>query len=249
MTKISSIRKPIGKAFDYTAKNWFAKSLEKARLEPVKYAGRTMVLSFITKDLINTCIYTYQSFNNKKIPEEKRNFVAANDLVLGFFNFGGQLGSYALFETLAVPVLQGKKFTGQLKIGDTPGVNKYSNAPMSPDTIRKFTHEVINEHSDVFKNINAESIKNISADMVKKMGPNGSKCKDIIAGLTIVTGALCTTALVKRTISPLFSTPIAGWLSNKWDKKAATDNTKQSPLNAEPSQVLYKGKIQDKSKK
>lgn len=232
MANISSIRKPIGKAFDYTAKKWFAASLEKARLEPVKYAGRTMVLSFITKDLINTCFYTYQSFNNKKIPDEKRNFVAANDLVLGFFNFGGQLLSYALFEKLVVPKIQGKKITGILKKGDEEGIYKYSKAPLSPDTIRNGVKQVYLKNKELLKDVNPDMLKDISHDIIKKLGNSKTgKCKDIITGLTVVVGALSTNALVKRTISPLFSTPIAGWLGNKWDKKAAAKQNNEQDKN------------------
>lgn len=213
MVGISSIRTPIGRAFDYTASK-LSNTLEKARLEPAKYAGRLMVLSFISKDLVNTCFYTYQSLNNKQIPDEKRNFVAANDLVLGFFNFGGQILSYVLFEKLVTPIIQGKCFTGE------KGNKKYSNAVMSPDSINKIAKEYMHANSERFKNYTPEQLGKIAEGVVEKCGPKGGKCKSVITGLTVIVGALATTALVKRTISPLFSTPIAGWLGNKWDKKA-----------------------------
>jgi len=242
MANISSVNKSIGKAFNYTATKWLPKTLEKARKEPVKYAAKIMVLSFISKDVINTCFYTYQSLNNKKIPKEKRSFVAANDLVLGFFNFFGQIFSFALFEKKIIPVIEGKHFTGLLKKPDGSSVYKFSDAKFAPDRLHNYTSDVIGEKGDVLKGIKPENIKEISEDVVKKLGKGGSKYGDVLAGLGIVIGALSTNALVKRTLSPLFSTPIAGWLGNKWDKKAEERERHNASLQAqfeiEESQVL-----------
>lgn len=250
---ISSINKSIGKVFDYTAVKWLPKTLEKAYKEPVKYAAKTMVLSFISKDVVNTCFYTYQSLNNEKIPKEKRSFVAANDLVLGFFNFAGQILSFRTFEKFVTPVIEGKTCTGMAKKPDGSSFYKYSKAPFSSDNILKYTSEVIKEKGAELKGIKPENIKAISEDVIKKVGVSSAKGKDIAVGLGIVISSLATNALVKRTISPLFSTPIAGWLGDKWDNK---EKKSKEPVPAsskiEESQVLtknHKDKKADKIKK
>lgn len=54
-------------------------------------AATIALLSTTTKDLVNCGYYTTQSLNNKKIPEEKRKFVAGIDLSNGILNVLSQL--------------------------------------------------------------------------------------------------------------------------------------------------------------
>ncbi len=54
-------------------------------------AATIALMSTTTKDLVNCIYYTKQSLENKKIPEEKRKFVAAIDLANGFLNVTTQL--------------------------------------------------------------------------------------------------------------------------------------------------------------
>ena len=54
-------------------------------------AATIALLSTTTKDLVNCAYYTTQSLNNKKIPEEKRKFVAGIDLANGILNVASQL--------------------------------------------------------------------------------------------------------------------------------------------------------------
>jgi hypothetical protein len=53
--------------------------------------GKVLVVTNAAKDLINCGFYVYQSYNNKRIPEEKRKFVAALDLANGMFMVVTQL--------------------------------------------------------------------------------------------------------------------------------------------------------------
>lgn len=62
-----------------------------ARENPVKFAGTMSLVSALSKDAVNCYYYTKQSYNNKRIPEERRGFVAAIDLVNGILNIGIQL--------------------------------------------------------------------------------------------------------------------------------------------------------------
>lgn len=54
-------------------------------------AATIALLSTTTKDLVNCAYYTTQSLHNKKIPEEKRKFVAGIDLSNGILNVLSQL--------------------------------------------------------------------------------------------------------------------------------------------------------------
>lgn len=59
-------------------------------------AATIAIISTTTKDLVNCIYYTKQSLENKKIPEEKRKFVAGIDLSNGIMNVTTQLllGNY-----------------------------------------------------------------------------------------------------------------------------------------------------------
>lgn len=53
-------------------------------------AATIALISTTTKDLVNCIYYTNQSLTNKKIPEEKRKFVAGIDLSNGVLNVASQ---------------------------------------------------------------------------------------------------------------------------------------------------------------
>lgn len=238
ISSTNSAYKPIGKFMNYMAtRKWLKTTMEKAYKEPAKYTAKAVVISLVSKDVINTCVYTYQSLNNERIPKEKRSFVAANDLVLGFFNFAGQLIMAKLFEKHITPKIQ-SLYTGHIK--DANDVDQYtrSKAPLSPDNIHQYTQEVIKEQQAKLKDLKPEELQSISKDVIKKLGGTGSKGKDIATGIAVIVTALATTALVKRTISPLFSTPIAGWLGDKWDKKGK-DKADQAKIVPVASDVIY----------
>lgn len=59
-------------------------------------AATVALASTTTKDAVNCIYYTKQSYQNKKIPEENRTFVAAIDAANGVLNVGSQLtlGAY-----------------------------------------------------------------------------------------------------------------------------------------------------------
>lgn len=238
MSIVSSIYKATGSVMNRTANNKFiAKSLEKGFQHPAEYAAKMMVLSFITKDAINCALYTYQSATNEKIPEDKRGFVAALDCFNGILNVVGQYVSFRLVEQFLLPKWQGKLYTGVEKDPKTH-VEKdvRSTAPLAPDVVYQDTEHVIGSkaaelkealkgkdckitYNDVLKNV-----KNISDDIVKKVGHSGSKGKDLATGFKIIVTALATTALVKRTLTPLIATPLASKMKDNFKTK----NSKKS---------------------
>lgn len=249
MTKISSFSQYVGNKMNHTAKNWFANALEKGYQHPTEYAAKMMVWSLITKDAVNCGFYTYQSATNEKIPEDKRGFVAALDLVNGIINVGGQIGAFALVDRFLTPWLQGKYYTGVFKDQKT-NTEKFmrSDAPLSADVIYQDIEHVIGTKSteikEELKNAKdckityddvAKNIKNISEDIIKKIGHSGTKGKDITTGVGIVVTALATTALIKRTLTPLIATPLAGALNNKYNhKKTEAPNDKMLEATYKP---------------
>lgn len=242
MSIVSSINKSVGKVMNYTAKNTFAKQLQKGLKEPAKFAAKTMVISIISKDIVNCVFYTYQSANNKKIPEDKRGFVAALDAVNGIINVGGQFLSAMLVERFLTPILQGKAYTGVLKNAKT-GVEeqKFSKAPLASDNLHNLTLEVIKEkRADLeLKGVNVDNlIKNareVSEKVIDKLGHSSSKGKDLATGLGIIVGSLATMALIKRTITPLIATPLAGMLKDNFSPKGEKKSENQSDKMLEPN--------------
>ncbi|MCQ2958519.1 MAG: hypothetical protein MJ180_06450 [Candidatus Gastranaerophilales bacterium] len=62
-------------------------------------------LSCVSKDAVNCAFYTWQSCTNKRIPDDKRNFVAGLDLSNGILNVTLQLGAGLLFDKVVFPKL------------------------------------------------------------------------------------------------------------------------------------------------
>ena len=57
-----------------------------AKENPAKFAAKMALFSALTKDAVGCYYYVTQSLDNEKIPEEKRKFVAALDLMNGILN-------------------------------------------------------------------------------------------------------------------------------------------------------------------
>ncbi|MDD3436112.1 MAG: hypothetical protein PHC64_03060 [Candidatus Gastranaerophilales bacterium] len=65
-----------------------------------------------------------------------------------------------------------------------------------------------------------KEIQQITSELIKRVGKDSKKFKAIEAGFCILAGALATTALTKRTIVPMISTPLASWYKERFmDKK------------------------------
>lgn len=245
MPILDSINKPVGRFMGYTAKNWFAKTLENGYKHPAKYAASMMVLSIVSKDVINCGFYTYQSLHNKEIAPEKRKFVAANDLMLGWINVLGQMASFFLFDRFITPKIEAKFFTGNEKDTKTDSlIYKYTKAPLAQDNIRKLAANAINgEHPEykekgLSKEFLSKEFENISKGVIKNLGHKSAIGLDIATGFGIVISSLATMALIKRTISPLFATPLAEKLADKWDKEEEEKKSKKR-LDIIESKVAY----------
>lgn len=180
------------------------KGIELGKTNPAKFATNMLLFSIVSKDAVGCYLYTTQSLNNKKIPEEKRKFVASMDLMNGILMVGGQtVVGKMLVDKVLIPKLQGH-FAGESKV--------LGNA-----NIKKNAQKVLEKNAEKLKAMGVDT-KSIDMDSVLKMVQKG--CKDpFVKGLGILTTAIATTALIKRTIVPLLSTPLAGKLTEMMDKK------------------------------
>jgi len=251
--KISSFNRSIGKTINYTVQKTFAKALEKGQKEPAKYAAMMMVVSLVSKDLVNCIFYTAQSWNNKKIPEDKRKFVAAMDGVNGVINVLGQIGSFLLIERTLTPKMKAK-WSGVLKDADDKVIGTNPNRPLANDNIVDIVKKSKDRLKDANKNIAADienvDIDKISKQIIKKYGKGSPKVKAIETGVGLIITILATNALIKRTITPLFATPLAGWITHKYLEKGDKEvnpEEKEELMNHVKASWNYANKDGDKA--
>ena len=195
----------------FSKTNFMKGQLDKSISDPARFAAGMLVTSIVSKDAINCYLYTTQSLNNKKIPEEKRKFVAALDLMNGILMVGGQFLIGKIIDAKLTPKLI-SKFTGTIKDKAT-GTEKSVNpkAIFHTDNIRKVIENVAKDTKINLKDVNVEKL----VQRIQKAGKT-----PLEKGFGIIIAALATTALTKRTIVPLISTPLAGWFKEKYmDKK------------------------------
>lgn len=249
--KTSPINKFVGNCMNYSAKK-ASGIFERAAKQPLKYAAIFMVSSFVSKDAVNCVFYTYQSATNKKIPEDKRPFVAMLDLSQGIFNVVGQIAAFKIFDRLLIPKLE-CLFSGNLpdKDPDKPKIYKKSDAAFAADRISEHIQNSLEKNKVELEKLGLDvnelkaNPKSIEKAMIKDFGHNSSKAKSVIGGLGIIMTALTANALMKRIMSPLLATPIAGKYKEHLDKK-----NKQDPeLNALMSQQVYQNNNVSDSKK
>lgn len=246
----SKVGNVYGKAMKYRK---LADFVEKGVHDKAAFAAKLMVISFISKDAVNCLIYTTQSATNEKIPKEKRSFVMYNDLINGFLNVGGQLLSMKLVERAFLPKAFGTKYSGTLKnpvtknegpLGaPTDNAKLYADnlqdiikGVLDPSCVTKKTKSIVEkikaEIGDVGK-FSAEELKVVVPQAMEKLSSKiasgSSKFGSIETGFGIIVGALATTALIKRTLVPLISTPLAGYFSDRANKKLKQKEESMTP--------------------
>lgn len=195
---------------------YIAAKLNESITDPARFTAKMLVFSIVTKDLVNCFLYTYQSWNNKKIPEDKRKFVAMVDAMNGIVMVGGQIFAGRVIDQKVIPKIK-SLFTGTIK--DANGKNKNSGK----DATTKIFHD--------------DNLKNIAANVAHKLGITNcnldkvvkgvaKKTRDpFIEGLGIIITTLATTAFVKRMIAPLISTPLAGIINDEFLKEKVDPKT------------------------
>lgn len=170
--------------------NWFQKNPEGA------LAG-AVVTSILLKDGIGCAMYVTQSLNNKKIPDEKRKFVAALDLTNGGLMIVAQIAAFFAMRKYSGPFFK-RIF------------NKSFGYIARSNTISRFRMNAIKAGKQAVKKLGVEKI----FDKVEKSGLDVFK---------FILDTSAATILGKRVVVPLIATPFAKkvekWMSNKPDKK------------------------------
>lgn len=248
---VSSISKGIGNTYNkiITSKNivgrFFTRKFDQGLSDPARFAAAMLVTSIVSKDAIGCALYTSQSLNNKKIPEEKRPFVASLDLMNGIIMVGGQFLIGKVIDAKITPKLFGKRFAGFVTNPTTKETKSLSEGEklksvLDPNNIEELVKSVCTNNTKGVSNpklvkhiqkimkkenidvssLTSDAIKKISEQLVKEYKAGGGKYKAIETGFGLLVGAIATTAITKRTIAPLLSTPLAGWFkSHVMDKK------------------------------
>ena len=210
---ISSVSSKIG---EYTAKGigkltapQRVKNIcEKFYKDPIKYAGYATLASLATKDAVGCYLYVTQSLNNKKIPEEKRRFVANMDLTNGILNVVTQIALTFGVKKLYKPLF-----------------NKALNKSFNSKAIKR----AITEYRKDCKKLGIEPIRKLDAqENIEHLKKNA------FSAFSAVTDIIVAAIVAKRCVVPFLSTPITQYFTNKHDEKIAAQkagNQAEQPNN------------------
>ncbi len=160
--------------------------------DPMKAAATLALVSTVTKDALNCGYYTYQSYNNKRIPEDKRKFVAANDLSNGFYN-------------VLIPILLKRPIDKTNKKMFEKYFEKYFN-----DDAAKTIYEKLKDANPDY-----------TLDMVKHSLGKKSKTA-AKAGLGVIFTLVVSQIICKRIITPTLATPSADYVKKVMEKMEAS---------------------------
>ena len=168
-------------------------------------AGAT-VASIVLKDGIGCAMYVTQSLNNKKIPDEKRKFVAALDLTNGGLMILAQIAMFFAMRKYSGPIFK-KVFA------------KSFNDVAKNQTIARLQMNAAKTGKGFAKYMKLEKV----FDKVEKSGLDLFKFVADIAAATIVG---------KRIIVPLIATPFAKKVENWMGKKEAKSSETAEEVSA-----------------
>ena len=191
--------------------------------DPAKAASGLALLSTVTKDAVNCGYYTYQSYNNKRIPEDKRKFVAANDLSNGFYNVVIPL-------LLKGPIDKSNKY-----IFDTYFKKYFSDAAAK------------NIYSKI-KDTNSQYTLEMIKDNLSKKSLGFAK-----SGLGVIFTLVVSQIICKRIITPTLATPSADYIkkvmeqmeeskAKKAEAKDMIENNSVDEYNFKPSVYIIDSK-------
>lgn len=203
MANISSIQRAFNnKILDSKILNKFI--YKPASEDPARFGARMALASALTKDAVGCYYYVTQSLSNEKIPEDKRNFVAAIDLMNGILNVALQFSVGSWLDKKAPEMF--KWFT-----------NKKLDPNKTREIASKLSDTIKKEHSS--ENISMEQIEQFLRDK-KVLGATGKTAKWLGVGFSAAVMLIATQVITKRVIVPFLSTPMAGWFKdNVLDKK------------------------------
>ena len=154
--------------------------------------------SVVLKDGFGCYLYVKQSLNNKKIPEDKRKFVAALDLTNGGLMIALQLLMYA---TISRPAIQAKMFNGICgKYIDRAAKKGYYAIMKKQDEMGEMSGKIFHESVDEFTGSARKAFGHLST-------------------------LIASTIVGKRVLVPFIATPLAdkakAWMARN-DKPVVT---------------------------
>lgn len=190
---------------------------KKFQIDAEKALGAATVTSIVLKDGIGCVMYVTQSLNNKRIPDEKRKFVASLDLTNGILMILAQIGMFFAMRKYSGPIFD-KIF--RPSFNKVMKSNSFSRIRMLVDKGDGFARKLYGKI--------APKKTTIDKDYEKVKDGAGSLFKFVadIAAATIIG---------KRVIVPLIATPLAKHVEKWMDKENGTpkDETKTADT-AEP---------------
>ena len=156
---------------------------------PTDIAAKLALISTTTKDAVNCYYYVTQSLNNKKIPEEKRKFVAGIDLSNGILNVVIQFALGSLINNYSSKLFD----------------NWFGKKLFSKDAAK-----------NLHLRMQAAGLNYQEDQVIKGMEANKKWAK---AGFKVMAVLLVTQVIAKRVIVPFLSTPMAGIFKEQLEKR------------------------------
>lgn len=198
---ISSITSSaFGKAIKSKPVQKCCKYFEEHQTNAIAYAT---LASLVGKDGIGCYLYVTQSLHNKKIPEDKRRFVANMDLVNGILMMMSQVGFFFAIKKFNEPLFD-KLF-------------KKSFGSEAFKTLATKTRKILKEKNVLaIKEGQAPVVVPRKSELKKEHSKLREQCCDAFKNVTNIIAA---TILAKRIFVPFVSTPIAQYITNKHDEK------------------------------
>ncbi len=179
----------------------------KFNIDPEKALGLATVTSIVVKDGVGCYKYVTQSMNNKKIPEEKRKFVAALDLTNGVLMIAAQI---AMFFAM-------RKYSG-------PIFNKLFKKSFNPEMAKNIASRIRMKQVQAGETVSRKLPIEKEYNKVKSDALNVFKFVADIAAATIVG---------KRIIVPFIATPLADKVKKKMDVYEKTHNQELNVIEPE----------------
>ena len=184
------------------------------RKNPARAIAIAAITSVAVKDGVGCAMYVTQSLNNKKIPDDKRKFVAALDLTNGVLMIAAQIGMF-----FGMRAINKKLFNSWFSSSFSKNAKKTIATQWR--MLQKKAGKVPDRKHDIYKKLN-------------KYENNALNIFSFVSELAAAT------IIGKRVIVPLIATPLASKLKAKWDiadaKKGGAKPTEQQPTQEEQKQ-------------
>ncbi len=182
------------------------------------------IASIVIKDGLGCYFYVNQSLNNKKIPEDKRRFVAALDLANGGLMIAMQI---LLFKTISNKVIQTKLFNKMFgKHFDRAAKKGYLAIVKGRDRFKNLSEDKFNKSMEGVKDTTLDAFANIAS---------------LIAATTIG----------KRVIVPFIATPLADktkeWMSRNDKHVEISKETENTYSPDKPAAETHKPELKTSS--